>query len=193
VTVTSARWLQVELGQGQVAGLGNLQINLRAGDDGNGMAGALDDGGFVGAEEAVGGGLGEGALEQAAAEALRGLGEDDEFAGDGGGDESAVGGALDLLDGVDGGQADDGGAVLDDGVDGAVDGGLVSMRGRTASWTRTMSSALSSAARAWATDSWRFSPPSTTWTRSRRIRRVLGDLGLHALDLAWRGRRRRWR
>ena len=33
-----------------------------------------------------------------------------------------MGGALDLLDGVDGGEADDGRAVLGDGVDGAVDG-----------------------------------------------------------------------
>src|ERR1700722_19724688 len=34
-----------------------------------------------------------------------------------------MGSALDLLDGVDGGQADDRGAMLDDRVDGAVDGG----------------------------------------------------------------------
>ena len=53
---------------------------------------------------------------------------DDEFARDGGGDEGAVGGALDLLDGVDGGSADDGGAVVLDGVDGAVDGGSVDER-----------------------------------------------------------------
>ena len=53
---------------------------------------------------------------------------DDELAGDGGGDEGAVGGALDLLDGVDGGHGDDGGAVLFDGGDGAVDGGGVDER-----------------------------------------------------------------
>ena len=56
---------------------------------------------------------------------MRGLGVDDEFAGDGGGDEGSVGGALDLLDGVDGGGGDDGGTVLLDGGDGAVDGGGV--------------------------------------------------------------------
>ena len=56
---------------------------------------------------------------------LRGLGVDDELAGDGGGDEGTVGGALDLLDGVDGGGGDDGGAVLFDGGDGVVDGGGV--------------------------------------------------------------------
>jgi hypothetical protein len=43
----------------------------------------------------------------------------DQLAGDGGGDQRAVGGALDLLDGVDGRHADDGCAVLLDGVDGA--------------------------------------------------------------------------
>lgn len=116
---------EIELGQLQVAGLGNLQINLRAVDDGDGMSGTLDDGGLVCAEEAVGGSLSEGALEEAEAETLGSLGEDDEFAGDGGGDERAVGGALDLLDGIDGGQADDGRAELGDGVDGAVDGGRV--------------------------------------------------------------------
>ena len=91
-------------------------------DDGDGVAGSLDDGGFVGADEAVGFGVGEGLLEQAVAEALGGLGEDDELAGNGGGDESAVSGAFDLFNGVDGGEADDGRAELDDGVDGAVDG-----------------------------------------------------------------------
>jgi len=113
---------QVELGKSQIARLRDLQINLRAGNDGNGQAGAFDDRGFVGAEEAVCFGFGEGSLEEVASEALRGLGEDDEFAWDGGGDEGAVGGALDLFDGVDGGQADDGCAVFQDGVDGAVDG-----------------------------------------------------------------------
>jgi alpha,alpha-trehalase len=47
---------------------------------------------------------------------------DDEFAGDGGGDEGTVGGALHLFDGVDGGEGDDGGAVFFDGGDGALDG-----------------------------------------------------------------------
>ena len=54
---------------------------------------------------------------------MRRLRLDDALARDGGGDDGAVGRAFDLLDGVDCGQADDGGAVLEDGVDGAVDGG----------------------------------------------------------------------
>ena len=57
-----------------------------------------------------------------------------------------------------------------------------SISGRTASWTSTMSSgSAGSAARAWETDSWRLSPPSTTWTRPAKP--ILGDLGLDALDL----------
>jgi hypothetical protein len=119
---------QVELGQLQVAGLGNLQINLRAVDHGNGVSGALDDRGLVGADKPVCLRFGKGLFEQAEAEALRGLRQDDELAGDGCGDQSAVGGTLDVLDGVDSRQTDDGGAVLDDGVDGAVDGGGVDQR-----------------------------------------------------------------
>ena len=99
-----------------------FRLNRGAVDDGDGMAGSFDDGGFVGANEAVGLGVGEGALKQAEAEALRRLCEDDEFAGDCGGDECAVGGALDLFNRVDGGQADDGCTELDDRIDGAVDG-----------------------------------------------------------------------
>lgn len=117
--------MEIKLGQFEVARLGNLQINRRAGDDGNGQAGTLDDGGLVGAEEAIRGGFGKGALEEAEAEALGSLGEDDELAGDGRGDEGSVGGSLDLLDGVNGGQADDGRAEFGDGIDGAVDGGRV--------------------------------------------------------------------
>jgi len=63
-----------------------------------------------------------------ASEALGCLREDDIFAGDGGGDECAMGGALDLLDGVHGGEADDGGSELGDSVNGAVDGGSVNER-----------------------------------------------------------------
>ena len=97
-------------------------------DNGYGMAGAFDNRSLVGADKAVRRGFGEGLLQQAEAEALRGLRQDDELAGDGGRDEGAVGGALDLLDGVDGGQADDGRAEFDDSVDGAVDGGRVDER-----------------------------------------------------------------
>ncbi len=122
ITVRLSALAQVELGEGQIAGLRDLQINLRAGNNRNGEAGALDNGSFVGADEAVCRGLGKGALERSAAEALRGLGEDYEFARNGGGDERAVGRSFDLLDGVDGGKPNDGCSVFDDGVDGAVDG-----------------------------------------------------------------------
>src|SRR3974390_1278443 len=91
--------LEVKLGQFQVAGLGDLQIKGGAGYDSNGVSGALDDGGLVGADEAVGCGLGEGGLDEAEAEALGGLRVDDGLAGDGGGDEGAVGGAFHLFDG----------------------------------------------------------------------------------------------
>ena len=56
---------------------------------------------------------------------LRGLRVDDELAGDGGGDDGAVRSALYLLDGVDGGPADNGGTMFRDGVNGALDGGRV--------------------------------------------------------------------
>ena len=39
-----------------------------------------------------------------------------------------MGGSLDLLDGIDGGHADDGGSGLSDGGDGAIDGGRVNER-----------------------------------------------------------------
>ncbi len=92
------------------------------------MSGALDDGGLVGAHEAVGGGFGKGALQQSVAKSLGRLRQYDELAGNGGCDQGAVGGAFDLLDGIDGGKADDGGAMFDDRVDGAVDGGGIDER-----------------------------------------------------------------
>ena len=67
-------------------------------------------------------------LQEFAAEALGSLRLHDVLAGNGGGDDGSVGGALHLLDGVDGGQADDGGVVLFDGANGAVDGGRVDER-----------------------------------------------------------------
>ena len=85
-------------------------------------AGALDQAGLVGAGEAIGFGFGEGALQDGPAEALRRLRLHDVLARDRGADDGAVRGALDLLDGVDGGQADDGGAMLGNGFDGARDG-----------------------------------------------------------------------
>jgi len=120
--------VQVELGQLQVAGLRNLQINLRTVDDGYGNSGALNDGSFIGTYEAVVGSLGKGAFEQGVAEALGCLRQHDVLTRDGGGDEGAVSGALHLLDGVDGGHADDGGSQFSDGVNCAVDGGDVDQR-----------------------------------------------------------------
>lgn len=117
--------LQIKLGQFQVAGLGDFEIGGRALDDGDLGSGALDEAGLVGAEKAVGLGFGEGALEQGAAKALRSLRADDVLARNGGGDDGSVGGALDLLDGIDGGEGDDGGAVFFDGANGSLDGGCV--------------------------------------------------------------------
>ncbi len=120
--------VQVELGQLQIAWLCNLQINLRTMNYGDRISGAFDNGSFIGTYKAIGSGFGEGALEQPIAEALGGLREHDVLARDGGGDQGAVGGALDLLDGVDGRHADDGGAEFGNGVDGAVDCGRVDER-----------------------------------------------------------------
>ena len=93
-----------------------------------GWPGALHHRGLVGAHKSVRHGFGESALEKSVAESLGRLRQHDEFAGNGGGDECAMRGALHLLDGVDRGQADDGRAVLDDRVDGALDGGRVDER-----------------------------------------------------------------
>ena len=116
---------QVELGDFEVAGLGDLEVAGVALDDEDGDAGAFEERGFVGADELVGFGFGEGAAEERDLGTLRGLGVDDEFAGDGGGDEGAVGGALDLLDGVHRRSSYNRRPVFFDGVDGLVDGGGV--------------------------------------------------------------------
>ena len=112
---------EVELGYFEVSGLGDFEVAGGALDDEDGNVGALEEARFVGADELVGHRFGKGAAEEGDGRSLRSLSVDDEFAGDGGGDEGAVGGALDLLDGVDGGRGDDGGAVLFDGGDGAGD------------------------------------------------------------------------
>ncbi len=103
---------QVKLGQLQIAGLRNLQINLRTVHHGDRVSGALHHRGFVGANKAVRRGLGEDTFEQAIAEALRGLRQHHELARNGGCDQRSVRGALHLLDGVHGGQAHDGRSVL---------------------------------------------------------------------------------
>jgi hypothetical protein len=116
---------EIEFREFEVAGLGDFEIARGAGDDGDGNSGAFSEGGFVGALEAIGFGIGEGATEETDAEGLGSLGEDDAFAGDGGGDDGTVRGALDDLDGVQCGGADDGGSVLGDGIEDAMDGGGV--------------------------------------------------------------------
>ena len=70
----------------------------------------------------AGTGLGEGVLEDRPAEALWRLRLHHVLTRNGGADDGAVRGALHLFDGIDGRQADNGGAVLGDCFDGARDG-----------------------------------------------------------------------
>ena len=93
--------------------------------DGYRMACALDHGSLIGTNKTVGSGFGEGAFEQAEAEALRRLGQDNEFPWNRGRDQRPVRGPLHLLDGIDGGQSHDGCSVFNHGVDSAIDGGGV--------------------------------------------------------------------
>ncbi len=120
--------VKVKLGQLQVAGLRNLQINLRTVHHGYGISGALDNEASSVPTKPSAVASAKARWSSPVAEALGGLRQHDVFARNGGGDESAVGGSLHLLDGVDGGHADDGCAELSDGVDGAVDGGRVDER-----------------------------------------------------------------
>jgi hypothetical protein len=108
--------------------LGDLEVAGAARDDVDGDVGALEERSLVCADELVGGGFGEGLAHEWNESALWRLGVDDELARDGGGDERAVGGTLDLLDGVDGGGGYDGGAVVLDGGYGAFDGVRVNQR-----------------------------------------------------------------
>ena len=119
---------QIELCQLQIARLGNLQINLRAGHNGDRQPGPLHHGGFIGSHKAVRRRLSKCALQQAVAKALRRLREHDKLARDCRGDEGAMGSSFHLLDGVDGGHAHDGRAVLLHCVNGAVNGGRVDKR-----------------------------------------------------------------
>src|SRR5271157_1787877 len=117
--------LQIKLCKLKVSRLGDFEVSRRAEHDSYLSASAFDEAGFVGTDEFVGGRFRECPLKQMAAEALRRLRLHDVFAGNGGGNDGSVGGALNLLDGVYGGQADDGGGVLLDGANGALDGGRV--------------------------------------------------------------------
>ena len=119
---------KIKLGEFEVAGLGDLEVVWRAGNYRDFNPGSFEQAGFVCSDEGVGGGLVEGALEQAEACSLGCLGLDDSFARNCAGDDGSVGGAFDLLDRVDGRETDDGGSVACDGVDGTVDGGGVDER-----------------------------------------------------------------
>ena len=119
---------EVELGDFEVAGLGDFEVARGAGDDVNRDVGTLEERGFVGSDKLVHGGFGEGLAHKGNTGTLGGLRVDDTFAGNGGGDEGTVRGAFDLLDGVYGGHAYDGGTVFRDHVDDAVDGGGIDQR-----------------------------------------------------------------
>ncbi len=119
---------EVELGYFKVAGLGDFEVSRGSLDDEDGDVGALEEAGLVGASELIGCSFSESPAEEGDGRTLRRLGVDDELAGNGGGDEGAVGGALDLLDGVDGRCGDDRGAVLFNGDNGPLDGGGVDER-----------------------------------------------------------------
>jgi hypothetical protein len=119
---------QVKLCKIEVVGVGDLQIFVGTHHDRNLKACSFNDRRFVGALEAVRLRFGEGLLEQVQAEALRSLRVNDVFARNGGRNNSAVGGALHLLDGVDGWQADDGSTVLFNPPNSAGDSGWVNQR-----------------------------------------------------------------
>src|SRR3974377_538065 len=87
--------------------------------------GALNERSFVGAEESVGGGFIEGLLQQAEAKALRRLRQYHTLAGNGGQHDCAVSGAVNLLHGVDRGNAGNRGAIPLDRLAYAVDGFVV--------------------------------------------------------------------
>lgn len=114
---------EVKLGYLQIAGLRDFQVAGAAGDDMDGDPGAFEQAGLVGAAKLIGFSRGKGLAHEPNEGALRGLGVDDEFAGDGSDDKGAVGGAFHFFDGVGGGHADDGGAVALDGVYRPIDGG----------------------------------------------------------------------
>ena len=115
--------IEEQAGQFHVAGPGDFDVAFAAEDDADfdGFE-ALDEARFIGAGEAIAAGLLESLKEDSVAEHLGRLGEDEALAREGGADFGAGGlRAADLLDGIDGNDADDGGAVGTGFLDGAVD------------------------------------------------------------------------
>jgi hypothetical protein len=148
------------LGEFEVGGFGDFDVPVTAGDDVDvDVFEAFDEGGFVGAGEVVGGGLGEGAAEEGKAEDLGGLGEDEAIAG------MVVSmrwreTRLTVSTGTTPRMAAPQAAAS------AMTAAICSRltKGRTASWTATSSTDSSRVARACSTDSWRESPPTTRRT-----------------------------
>ncbi len=116
---------QVKLGNVQIAGLSYLEVARAARNHVDGNPGAFEQAGLVRALKFVRCRGVESTAHQRHIGSLRGLGVHDEFAGNGGHDQGAVGGALDSFDRVGGRHADNGGAVAFDRVDRALDGGRV--------------------------------------------------------------------
>src|SRR5208337_515261 len=108
---------QIELRQLHIGGGGDFQITRRTHYYYYREAGALDQRSFVGAEEAVGQGVGKGFFQDAVAKTLRGLRHHNAGSRDGGFDERAFRGSFHLLHGVYGGPTGDGGTVLVGGFD----------------------------------------------------------------------------
>ena len=120
--------LQVELSEFKISGLRDFEVSRGAWNYGDQPTGALDKAGFVGADEFIGCRLSKSSFKQMAAETLGRLRLHDVFARNGRGDDGSVGGALDLLDSVDGGKAHYGSLVFLDSADGALDGSSIDER-----------------------------------------------------------------
>src|SRR5713101_614221 len=128
------------------------------------MSRAFHQGGFIGSEKSIGRCFIECLFEHAVPEALRGLCHHYALTRDGRLNQRTVGGALDLLHGIDRGQSCYSCAVFSSCFDYFPVMSVVT-KGRTASCTKTMSSsAAETALSAFATDCWRCSPPATSST-----------------------------
>src|ERR1700751_1833137 len=103
--------VKIEAGEFHVRGFGDFDVALGAVDDVDVGAEPLDETGFVGGVDPVGGGFGESFFQESDEKNLRSLGEDHTFAGNGAGDERDIlrqAAALHFLDSVHGRRAEDG-------------------------------------------------------------------------------------